>query len=107
MIQTWCCWGKLAVHDLWAHELQGAAHGDEDLALPHLQLLSQAEVDDPEVVVVHGVGKHDVEGLEVEVYDPLAVYELDPPHYLPHEYLTLPLIRQIQIELFWLEDFCC
>ena len=41
--------------------------------------LRKTEVDDPEVVVVVGVGEHDVERLEVEVEDPLAVDELDPP----------------------------
>ena len=41
--------------------------------------LCKTEVDDPEVVVVVGVGEHDVERLEVQVEDPLAVDELDSP----------------------------
>ena len=41
--------------------------------------LRKTEVDDPEVVVVVGVGEHDVERFEVEVKDPLAVDELDSP----------------------------
>ena len=41
--------------------------------------LRKTEVDDPEVVVVVGVGEHDVERLEVQVEDPLAVDELDSP----------------------------
>ena len=41
--------------------------------------LRKTEVDDPEVVVVVGVGEHDVERLEVKVEDPLAVDELDSP----------------------------
>ena len=41
--------------------------------------LRKTEVDDPEVVVVVGVGEHDVERLEVEGEDPLAVDELDSP----------------------------
>ena len=47
-----------------------------------LQLLCQAEVDDPEVVVVLDIGKHDVEGLEIEVEDSLAVYEVNSSHNL-------------------------
>ena len=44
--------------------------------------LRKTEVDDPEVVVVVGVGEHDVEWLEVQVEDPLAVYEVHTSHYL-------------------------
>ena len=61
------------------------------------KVLRQTEVDDPEVVVVVGVGKHDVEGLEVEVDDPLAVDELDAPDDLSDEYLALPLSETIVV----------
>ena len=47
-----------------------------------LQLFGQTEVNDPEVVVVLEVREHDVEGLEIKVEDPLAVYEVDTSHNL-------------------------
>ena len=52
-------------------------HDDGDVACT--EPLRKTEVDDPEVVVVVGVGEHDVERLEVQVEDPLAVDELDSP----------------------------
>ena len=57
--------------------------------------LRKTEVDDPEVVVVVGVGEHDVEGLEVEVEDALAVDELDPSHNLSDEDLAFPLCQAV------------
>ena len=72
--------GEFAVHHLRAHVLEGPTHGHLDLAvLSVFQGFGEAEVDDPEVVVVVGVGEHDVERLEVQVEDPLAVDELDSP----------------------------
>ena len=82
------------------------SHDDGDVACC-TEPLRKTEVDDPEVVVVVGVGEHDVERLEVEVEDPLAVDELDSPekdvveektwwksqnspHYLTDEDLALP-----------------
>ena len=53
------------------------SHDDGDVACT--EPLRKTEVDDPEVVVVVGVGEHDVERLEVKVEDPLAVDELDSP----------------------------
>ena len=47
-----------------------------------LQLLRQTKVNDPQVVVVLDIGKHDVEGLEIEVEDSLAVYEVNSSHNL-------------------------
>ena len=62
-----------------------------------LQVFRQPEVDDPEVVIVVRVGEHDVEGLEVEVEDALAVDELDAPHNLPDEDLALPLSQAVVV----------
>ena len=59
--------------------------------------LRKTEVDDPEVVVVVGVGEHDVEGLEVEVEDPLAVDELDASHNLSDEDLAFPLSQAVLV----------
>ena len=70
------------VHHLRRHVLQRAAHGHLHPPLPARQPLRQPEVDNPEVVVVIGVGEHDVEGLQVEVEDPLAVDVLHTSHYL-------------------------
>ena len=71
---------KFAVHHLRAHVLECPTHGHLDLAILRVfQGFGEAEVDDPEVVVVVGVGEHDVERLEVQVEDPLAVDELDSP----------------------------
>ena len=72
--------GEFAVHHLRAHVLEGPTHGHLDLAILRVfQGFGEAEIDDPEVVVVVGVGEHDVERLEVQVEDPLAVDELDSP----------------------------
>ena len=72
--------GEFAVHHLRAHVLESPTHGHLDLAILRVfQGFGEAEVDDPEVVVVVGVGEHDVERLQVEVEDPLAVDELDSP----------------------------
>ena len=72
--------GEFAVHHLRAHVLESPTHGHLDLAILRVfQGFGEAEVDDPEVVVVVGVGEHDVERLEVKVEDPLAVDELDSP----------------------------
>jgi len=45
----------------------------------------------PEVIVVVLVGEDDVEGLEVQVQDPLAVDKLDSPHNL-RQYLYIALL---------------
>ena len=86
-----------AVHHLGAHVLQSAAHRHHHTLLVVRQPLGQAKVNDPEVVVVVGVGEHDVEGLEVEVEDALAVDELDPPDNLPDEDLAFPLCQAIVV----------
>ena len=86
-----------AVHHLRAHVLQGAAHRHHHVVLRLRKPHRQAEVDDPEVVVVVRVGEHDVEGLEVEVEDALAVDELDAPHNLPDEDLALPLSQAVVV----------
>ena len=62
-----------------------------------LQVFRQPKVDDPEVVVVVRVGEHDVEGLEVEVEDALAVDELDSPHNLSDEDLAFPLCQAVVV----------
>ena len=72
----------LAVHHLRAHVLQRAAHRHEHVVPALRQLLRQPEVDDAQVVVVLGIGEHDVEGLQVQVEDALAVDEVDTAHYL-------------------------
>ena len=74
--------GVLAVHHLGAHVLQRAAHRHEHVLPALRQLLRQPEVDDAQVVVVLGVGEHDVEGLQVQVEDALAVDEVDTAHDL-------------------------
>ena len=90
--------GKLAVHHLRTHVLKGSAHRHLDLPILRIfQVLRQPEVDDPEVVVVVGVGEHDVEGLEVEVEDPLAVDELDASHDLSDEDLAFPLSQAVVV----------
>ena len=90
--------GKFAVHHLRAHVLQSAAHRHLNLAVVRIfQIFRQPKVNDPEIVVVVGVGEHDVEGLEVEVEDPLAVDELDAPHNLPDEDLALPLSQAVVV----------
>ena len=66
-----------AVHHLWAHVLQGAAHAHEHIIPPLLQLLSQPEVDYPEVVIILDIGEHDVEGLQVQVENTLIVDKVD------------------------------
>ena len=66
-----------AVHDLWTHVLQGAAHGHEHVIPPLLQLLRQPEVYYPEVVIILDVGEHDVEGLQVQVQHTLIVDKVD------------------------------
>ena len=86
-----------AVHHLWAHVLQGAAHRHHHMVLRLSEPLCQPKVDDPEVVVVVRVGEHDVEGLEVEVEDALAVNELDSPHNLSDEDLAFPLSQAIVV----------
>ena len=86
-----------AVHHLRAHVLQGAAHRHHHVVLRLSQPFCQPKVDDPEVVVVVRVGEHDVEGLEVEVEDALAVDELDPPHNLPDEDLAFPLCQAVVV----------
>ena len=86
-----------AVHHLGAHVLQRAAHRHHHVVLRPGKPLRQTEVDDPEVVVVVRVGEHDVEGLEVEVEDALAVDELDAPHNLPDEDLALPLSQAVVV----------
>ena len=47
-----------------------------------LQLFRQAEVNDPQVVVVLHIGEHDVEWLEVEVENSPAVYEVNTSNNL-------------------------
>ena len=47
-----------------------------------LKLLGQAKVDNPQVVVVVGVGENDVEWFEVQMNNPLAVDELNTPNNL-------------------------
>ena len=90
--------GKFAVHHLRAHVLQSAAHRHLNLAVVRIfQIFRQPKVNDPEIVVVVGVGEHDVEGLEVEVEDALAVDELDPPDNLPDEDLAFPLCQAIVV----------
>ena len=90
--------GKFAVHHLRTHVLKGPAHGHLDLPILRIfQVLRQPKVDDPEVVVVVGVGEHDVEGLEVEVEDPLAVDELDASHDLADEDLAFPLGQTVVV----------
>ena len=74
--------GVFAVHHLWAHVLQGAAHAHEHVVPPLLQLLSQPEVDYPEVVIILDVGEHDVEGLQVQVENTLIVDKVDSPDNL-------------------------
>ena len=86
-----------AVHHLGAHVLKGAAHRHHHTLLVVRQPLRQAKVNDPEVVVVVGVGEHDVEGLEVEVEDPLAVDELDASHNLSDEDLAFPLSQAVVV----------
>ena len=89
---------KFAVHHLRAHVLQGPAHRHLNLAVVRIfQVFRQPKVDDPEVVVVVRVGEHDVEGLEVEVEDALAVDELDSPHNLSDEDLTFPLCQAVVV----------
>jgi hypothetical protein len=51
----------------------------------------------PEVVVVVLVGEDDVEGLEIQVEDALAVDELNTAHHLPtiiRTISTLPINKQ-------------
>ena len=86
-----------AVHHLRAHVLQGAAHRHHHVVLRLSQPLCQPKVNDPEIVVVVGVGEHDVEGLEVEVEDPLAVDELDASHNLSDEDLAFPLSQAVVV----------
>ena len=86
-----------AVHHLRAHVLQRPAHRHHHLDLPFGKPLRQTKVNDPEVVVVVRVGEHDVEGLEVEVEDALAVDELDAPHNLPDEDLAFPLGQAVVV----------
>ena len=74
---TRCSAGVFAVHDLWTHVLQGAAHGHEHVIPPLLQLLRQPEVYYPEVVIILDVGEHDVEGLQVQVQHTLIVDKVD------------------------------
>ena len=69
--------GVLAVHHLGAHVLQRAAHRHEHVLPALRQLLRQTEVDDAQVVVVLGVGEHDVEGLQVQVQHTLIVNEVN------------------------------
>ena len=47
-----------------------------------LQLFRQTEVNDPQVVVVLHIGKHDVEGFEVQVQNSPAVYEVNTSNNL-------------------------
>ena len=86
-----------AVHHLRAHVLQGAAHRHHHMVFRLSQPLCQPKVNYPEIVVVVWVGKHDVEGLEVEVEDALAVDELDSPHNLSDEDLTFPLCQAVVV----------
>ena len=87
----------LAVHHLGAHVLQGPAHRHEHVLTAFLQLLRQPEVYDPEIIIVLDVSEHDVEGLEVEVEDPLAVDELDASHDLSDEDLAFPLSQAVVV----------
>ena len=66
-----------AVHHLRTHVLQGPAHCHEHVIPALLQLLRQPEVYYPEVVVILDVGKHDVEGLQVQVQHSLIVDKVD------------------------------
>ena len=71
-----------AVHDLWTHVFQRATHGHEHMLTVLSQLLRKSKVNNTEVVVILGVGKHDVEGLQVQVKYASTVDEMDSSHNL-------------------------
>ena len=70
------------VHNLRTHVLQGPAHCHEHVIPALLQLLRQAEVYYPEVVVILDIGEHDVEGLQVQVQHSLIVDKVDASNNL-------------------------
>ena len=70
------------VHNLRTHVLQGPAHCHEHVIPALLQLLCQPKVYYPEIVVILDVGKHDVEGLQVQVENTLIVDKVDTPDNL-------------------------
>ena len=70
---------KLTIQDLVdfflvhlrAHVLKGAAHGDGNLFLIFLHLLSDPKVDDSKTVVVVRLDEDNIEGFDIKMKDPL------------------------------------
>ena len=61
----------------------------------YLELSRHTEVNDPEIVIVLGVGEDHIERLEVEVYDVVVVNELEASGDLSDEYLALLLCQVV------------
>ena len=96
---------KLTIQDLVdfflvhlrAHVLKSAAHGNGNLFLIFLHLLSDPKVDDSKTVVVVRLDEDNVEGFDIKMKDPLRVDELNASDNLPNENLALPLCETIVI----------
>ena len=89
--------GLMTTINLWTHVLEGSTHGNRDLVVILLELLSDPKVNYSQIVIIFRVDKDNIERLDVKVEDPLAVDKLDPSHDLAAEDLTFPLSQAIVV----------
>ena len=83
--------------NLWTHVLEGSTHGNRDLVVILLELLSDPKVNYSQIVVIFRADKDNIERLDVKVEDPLAVDKLDSSDNLSNEHLALSLRQTIVV----------